>query len=305
MTDIKASTMSVSTALAFSFPVLTFGNNASEKALAPLPMRPPGAPLSAFPYHKYIVRSWQPQDREGAAAVVRDALKPYGLSWEPEGADADAVVVDEHYHGDTAEFWVICDELDQSKVYGTAAFRPWERSPSDTAELRKLYLCSSSGVRDVGLGSFLVDACETRAAQLGFKYAVIETASQMTEAVRLYKHKGYSPITDVDTLRCDIAMRKTLALSDDFSMEEQADSVIAVDKEGFSVASVPRAKTRRWRMMYGAVVVLILSQDGERILVQRRSMEKVSLGTLRYLLLNTASQSLTFLLLRVPCLKPF
>jgi putative acetyltransferase len=236
---------------------------------SPLLIRPRGAPL-VFPYQNYIVRSWRLDDRSGAAEVIRKSLEQYGLSWEPEGADADAILVDEHYIGN-AEFWVVCDEQDEAKIYGTAAFRPWERSPEDTAELRKLYL--SSDVRNVGLGSFLCDACEERARQLGFKYAVIETASQLSEAVRLYVHKNYSHIAELDTERCDIAMRKTLLASSEDRIGPER--VKVVDRRGCFVATAPRDKTRRYRMLYGAIVVLILSQDGERILIQRRSMQKV------------------------------
>lgn len=247
----------------------------SAPALSPLPVRPAGQALSAYPYHNYVVRSWRPQDRDAAASVIREALIPYGLGWDAAGADADAYMVDEHYAGGRAEFWVVCDAEDASKVYGTAAFRPWERSPSDTAELRKLYLCASSGVRGKGLGSFLVDACESRASHLGFKYAVIETTSQMTEALRLYESRGYSPISDIDTARCDVAMKKTLAAADETTSSGEDERVMAVDRDGFLLTSVPRGKARRWRMMYGAIVVMILSQDGDRILVQRRSMQKV------------------------------
>lgn len=261
--------------LAFSLPIMSARQPKSAPAVSPLPIRPAGQALSAYPYHNYVVRSWRPQDREAAASVVREALVPYGLGWDAAGADADAYNVDEHYSGGRSEFWVVCDAEDASKVYGTAAFRPWERSPADTAELRKLYLCASSGVRGKGLGSFLVDACESRASHLGFKYAVIETTSQMTEALRLYKSRGYSPISDIDTARCDVAMKKKLARADEPACSGNDEQVMAVDRDGFLLTSVPREKARRWRMMYGAIVVMILSEDGNRILVQRRSMQKV------------------------------
>jgi putative acetyltransferase len=235
-----------------------------------LPQRPPGAPFT-FPYADLTVRPWAPADRDGAAAVIRESLASYGLGWEPDGADADAIRVEEHYAGLNEEFWVVVEQ-DGVTVVGTAAFKRWDRSPRDCAEIRKMYLAPRA--RDIGLGSWLLDACEERARQLGFKFATLETASALREAVLLYERRGYAPIPEVDTARCDVAMRKTLHRARAVAGGGAPERVACVDCAGHVVSSTVRSKARERRLLYAGIVVLVLSQDGERIFVQRRSMGK-------------------------------
>ena len=48
-------------------------------------------------YGNYTIRSWQPEDRQAAADVIKNALAEYGLGWEPDGADRDVLLVEEYY----------------------------------------------------------------------------------------------------------------------------------------------------------------------------------------------------------------
>ncbi len=43
-----------------------------------------------------------------AAQVIKQCLEPYGLQFEPQGADLDAIDVQEHYlKNERGEFWVV------------------------------------------------------------------------------------------------------------------------------------------------------------------------------------------------------
>jgi putative acetyltransferase len=154
-------------------------------------------------YQNFEVRSWQPDDRTAAAAVIGQVLAEYGLGWEPEGADRDVLQVEECYQG--GEFWVVT--LD-GKVVGTAAYYPIDRS-ENAVEIRKMYLLPE--VRDRGLGRFLLNALEAVIIQKGFAEIWIETASILKEAVILYEKSGYEPATGVETARCDRVYVKRLA----------------------------------------------------------------------------------------------
>jgi putative acetyltransferase len=148
-------------------------------------------------YRDFLIRSWTPSDREAAAAIIRDALAEYGLSWEPTGADRDVLEVEESYNAVGGEFWVI---EQQGQLVGTSAYYPVERGEK-AVEIRKMYL--SPAARGKGLGKYLLQELENAIANRGFHEIWIETASVLKEAVKLYESSGYQPATGVETKRCD------------------------------------------------------------------------------------------------------
>ncbi len=148
-------------------------------------------------YRDFLIRSWTPSDREAAAAIIRDALAEYGLSWEPTGADRDVLEVEESYNAVGGEFWVI---EQQGQLVGTSAYYPVERGEK-AVEIRKMYL--SPAARGKGVGKYLLQELENAIANRGFHEIWIETASVLKEAVKLYESSGYQPATGVETQRCD------------------------------------------------------------------------------------------------------
>lgn len=148
-------------------------------------------------YHDFLIRSWMPNDREAAAAIIRDSLAEYGLLWEPAGADGDVLQVEASYNAVGGEFWVI---EQQGQLVGTGAYYPVERGEK-AVEIRKMYLLPA--VRGKGLGRYLLEELEQAIANRGFQEIWIETASVLKEAVELYESSGYQPATGVETHRCD------------------------------------------------------------------------------------------------------
>ena len=86
------------------------------------------------PFKSFVIRDWQPPDRDAAADLIGQVLNDYGLGWEPEGADIDVVQVETHYQ--EGEFWVV---EQAGKIVGSAAYRPIERG-EQAVEIRKMYL---------------------------------------------------------------------------------------------------------------------------------------------------------------------
>jgi putative acetyltransferase len=74
-------------------------------------------------YRNYTIRSWQPDDRQVAADVIKNALAEYGLGWEPDGADRDVLLVEEYYLTQDGEFWVI---ENRGEIVGTSAYYPYQ-----------------------------------------------------------------------------------------------------------------------------------------------------------------------------------
>ena len=96
-----------------------------------------------FQHNGYNVRHWEAADRDSAAEVVRQCLEPYGLQFEPEGADLDAIQVEDHYlNGGRGEFWVVVDNT-TGQLIGTAGYYELEDKGNKElrcVEIRKMYL---------------------------------------------------------------------------------------------------------------------------------------------------------------------
>ncbi len=157
-----------------------------------------------YQYQDFIIRSWQEKDRTLASQVISSVLSEYGLPWQPEEADKDVLQIEAYYLATGGEFWVIEQE---NKIVGTAAYYPINRGEK-AVEIRKMYLLPK--VRGLGLGKFLLQQLETVIASRGFEQIWIETASILTEAVKLYESHGYLPTTGVETSRCDLVYVKYL-----------------------------------------------------------------------------------------------
>lgn len=155
-------------------------------------------------FRDFVIRAWQPSDRQAAAEVIRSVLAEYGIGWEPDGADRDVYEVETAYVQVGGAFWVV---EQQAQIVGTAAFYPVNRGVG-TVEIRKMYLLPQ--VRGQGLGRWLLQRLEQEIAAQGFREVWIETASVLKEAVKLYESSGYLPATGIETERCDLIYSKIL-----------------------------------------------------------------------------------------------
>lgn len=153
-------------------------------------------------FRHYHIRSWQPHDREAVGQLIASVLAEYGLGWEPQGSDRDALEVETHYWQPGGEFWVV--ETDGTLV-GTAGYYPVHRGDR-AVEIRKMYLLPS--VRGQGLGRYLLGQLELAIQRQGFRQIWVETASVLKEAVCLYETSGYQPASGVETARCDRIYQK-------------------------------------------------------------------------------------------------
>ncbi|MEM7063548.1 MAG: GNAT family N-acetyltransferase [Cyanobacteria bacterium P01_B01_bin.77] len=154
-------------------------------------------------FKAFLIRDWQPADRQAVAELIGQVLTDYGLPWEPTVADMDVVQVETHYQN--GEFWVV---EQAGTIVGTAAYHPIERG-EQAVEIRKMYLLPVA--RGQGLGRFLLEQLEGAIATRGFKEIWLETATVLKEAVRMYESSGYLPATGVETSRCDRIYNKRIA----------------------------------------------------------------------------------------------
>ncbi|MEB3357589.1 MAG: GNAT family N-acetyltransferase [Synechococcales bacterium] len=150
-------------------------------------------------YRDFIIRPWEPRDRSAVSDLVRTVLTEYGLGFEPDQTDRDALQVEEAYWRTGGEFWVV---EHQGKIVGSGGFHPTHLG-SGGVELRKMFLLPE--VRGLGLGRYLLKNLEVAAARRGFQQMWLETATVLKEAVRLYEQSGYRipANASVQVSRCD------------------------------------------------------------------------------------------------------
>jgi putative acetyltransferase len=155
-------------------------------------------------FQPYVVRPWTPHDRIAVANIISTVLAEYGLVWDPEGADRDVLEVQTYYLNTGGDFWVV---EHNRNIVATAGYYPINRGV-EAVEIRKMYLLPS--VRGQGLGRFLLHQLETAISARHYQQIWIETASVLTEAVKLYERNGYIPASGVETARCDLVYMKQL-----------------------------------------------------------------------------------------------
>lgn len=112
-----------------------------------------------FSYNGYTVRHWTRADREKVAEIIRECLESYGLEFEAQGADLDAIAVEDHYLKDArGEFWVVVDERSK-KVVGSGAYYVIDHElkgeriktkASAAVEIRKMYLLPEARGKKLG-----------------------------------------------------------------------------------------------------------------------------------------------------------
>lgn len=151
-------------------------------------------------YRQFLIRDWQPRDRQAAVNLIGSVLAEYGLGWEPDATDRDVVDVEGSYHATGGEFWVV---ETGARVVGTAAYYPIDRG-NNAVELRKMYLLPEA--RGQGLGRHLLAVAEAAISSNGFSEIWLETATVLKEACQLYEQNGYAPPSNnagPDVARCD------------------------------------------------------------------------------------------------------
>jgi len=99
-------------------------------------------------------------------------------------------------------YWVV--ESD-GKIVGGAGIAEFNCQEPGVCELQKMYLLPE--VRGLGLGANLIDQLVKQASLMDYRTCYLETLSSMSEAICLYKRKGFIrlslPMGDSGHSACD------------------------------------------------------------------------------------------------------
>jgi putative acetyltransferase len=157
-----------------------------------------------------IFRRATNRDREVAQRIVDGALREHGLGVVLDAGDVDLTDLERHYEERGGRFEII-EEPDGTPL-GVVG---WRLASAEQCELKKLYLVSAA--RGLGLGRLAIDRVVAAARSLGCRSVVLETATVLDRANRLYLRAGFVPVCGgaagpfaTLTQQCDLAYRLEL-----------------------------------------------------------------------------------------------
>ncbi|MHB1306817.1 MAG: GNAT family N-acetyltransferase [Limisphaerales bacterium] len=163
------------------------------------------APLLPVGLPDFQFRSATNSDAGAVSALIASVLLEYGLEADPGGTDADLADLEGSYLQSGGWFQVLTDG--RGRIVGTVGLRGIDPG---TVELRKMYL--HAAVRNRGLGRFLLAQAIDQARARGFRRVILETATVLQEAVRLYERHGFRRVPESPhACRCDLVMELDLA----------------------------------------------------------------------------------------------
>lgn len=148
------------------------------------------------------VRPASNADGEIIRDLIYSVLTEYGLVPEPGGTDSDIEDVEKNYIARGGLFEVLEDS--SGNILGTVGLYPMDPIKDGTVELRKMYFRPE--LRGLGMGKKTLTRMIERSRELGFKRIYLETASQLKEAIGLYKRFGFTQTCEgMHSERCDQA----------------------------------------------------------------------------------------------------
>ena len=160
--------------------------------------------------HGQIIRTIETGDNKALSTIIRNSLEEFkankpGTVYFDDTTDHLAAV----FTLKGSIYFVA--ELDGEIIGGGGVF-PTANLPQGTCELVKLYL--SSKARGKGIGKLLMEKCIAAAKELGYKKIYLETMSELTIAIPMYKKSGFTHLQAAQGSSghtgCDVWMIKDL-----------------------------------------------------------------------------------------------
>ena len=151
-----------------------------------------------------MIRPATNQDREAIQSLVFGILHEYQLCADPNDTDADLADITGFYFQRGGFFDVLVN--DHGNIIGSVGLL---RLSTNTCELRKMYLDRTA--RGQGYGRRLLEHALRRARESGYSEIVLETASVLKDAIRMYEQYGFRPyLPGHKSKRCDVGYRLKL-----------------------------------------------------------------------------------------------
>ncbi|MBW0278472.1 bifunctional helix-turn-helix transcriptional regulator/GNAT family N-acetyltransferase [Shewanella xiamenensis] len=138
-----------------------------------------------------IIRAASAADDAAIAQVIRDVSAEYGLTADKGYSVADPTLdcLSQIYSQAGAQYWVVEYE---GRVVGGAGIAPLANN-AGICELQKMYFMPE--IRGKGLAKRLALLALDFARQTGYQSCYLETTAILKEALKLYEHLGFYPLS--------------------------------------------------------------------------------------------------------------
>lgn len=158
----------------------------------------------------YHIKPITPEFDAAMSDIIIAVGTEFGAIGEGFGPSDDEVkAMSRHYNtADRSQYWIA---LLNDKVVGGCGLAAFN-GHSDIAELRKLFLLPEA--RGLGIGRALTEQSLRFAKQVGYTQCYLDTLSNMTAAIQMYKNMGFTlldkPLDGTIHGACDTWMLKSL-----------------------------------------------------------------------------------------------
>jgi putative acetyltransferase len=139
-------------------------------------------------FKEFLIRPANNNDITSIKTVVFSSLNEFALDPEENGKDSDLNNIEKNYFSNNGFFGVVVN-IKTNNIVGTFGLFPVNEK---ICELRKMYLLKK--VRGKGLGKFILNTAIHIAKEKHYKKIILETISQLTVAISLYKQFGFKEI---------------------------------------------------------------------------------------------------------------
>lgn len=157
-----------------------------------------------------IIREIKLEDNAQIEAIITACFNEFYLPKAGSSLEDDDVKqMYEGFQESNAVFYVV---EDNGEVLGGGGVKQLKGAENNTCELQKMYFHPKA--RGKGYGKQLFDLCMESAADLGYDYCYLESASQLKSAIKLYELNGFKhlekPLGKTGHVICGVWMLKNL-----------------------------------------------------------------------------------------------
>jgi putative acetyltransferase len=136
------------------------------------------------------IRKIRRSDNPKIAAIIRQVFAEFEMAGPGYAVnDPEVDAMSENYSIRRSGYFVA---VRSGEILGGAGYGPLSGGPSNTCEVRKMYLLPEA--RGIGMGARLLELCLKQAEAAGYTSCYLETTARLTSARKLYQKFGFKKL---------------------------------------------------------------------------------------------------------------
>jgi len=158
----------------------------------------------------FLIREIKPEDNPLIEEIIKAIFHEFGMPLIGTAyEDEETPRMYESFRSPGAIYYIL---EENGKVAGGAGIKMLNGTDSDICELQKMYFTPS--VRGKGYGKIIFEKCLETARKLGYSKCYLESASQLTVAIKMYESNEFvhlnKPMGNTGHYSCGVWMLRDL-----------------------------------------------------------------------------------------------